>query len=71
MTTLMPTTNSTGTPAVRDRFPAVNSIPNFAMDPISSQLWAMGRIVGTLPSNAMDPEERRWQLEWSRRNIED
>ena len=23
------------------------------------------------PWDEMDPEERRWQLEWSRRNIED
>jgi len=65
------TLTTTGTPVVRDQYPAVKSAPNFGMDPIASQLWVMGRIVQTPPSYAMDPEERRWQLEWSRRNIED
>lgn len=27
--------------------------------------------MGNLSRNAFDAEERRWQLEWSRRNIED
>jgi hypothetical protein len=29
------------------------------------------RPVAPAPAQAIDPEERRWQLEWERRNIED
>jgi hypothetical protein len=28
-------------------------------------------VAETLPRYAIDPEERRWQLEWDRRNVED
>jgi hypothetical protein len=28
-------------------------------------------VVEARPLEIMDPDERRWQLEWSRRNVED